>query len=70
MSHDAIHFKEPVPDFKIVPSYEEPDWAEPRLIQGQGFENIGDRTFFWYGIWVAFDPEDARLYAVYVGKSQ
>ncbi len=64
VSHDAIHFKEPIPDFKIVPSYEEPDWAEPRLIQGQGFENIGDRTFFWYGIWVAFDqsgPTGVRL---------
>jgi hypothetical protein len=56
VSHDAVHFKEPVPDFKIVPSYEESDWAEPRLIQGQGFENVGDRTFFWYSIWVEFDP--------------
>ena len=64
VSHDAIHFKEPVPDFNIVPSYEEPDWAEPRLLQGQGFENIGDRTFSWYGIWVAFDrdgPTGVRL---------
>jgi len=51
VSRDAIHFREPVPDFKIVPSLEEPDRAEPRLTQGQGFENIGDRTLFWYGIW-------------------
>jgi hypothetical protein len=57
VSHDAMHFKEPVPDFKFVPSYEELDGAEPRLLQGQGFENIGDRTFFWYGIWVAADPK-------------
>lgn len=57
VSPDAIHFKEPIPDFKILPSYEEPDGAEPRLLQGQGFENIGDRTLFWYSIWVAFDPE-------------
>src|SRR5262249_13337191 len=57
ISHDAIHFKEPVPDFKIIPSYEEPDEAEPRLLQGQGFENIGDRTLFWYGIWVAANPK-------------
>ena len=64
VSPDAIHFKEPVPDFKIVPSYEESDGAEPRLIQGQGFENVGDRTFFWYSIWVAFDldsPTGVRL---------
>jgi hypothetical protein len=57
VSRDAIHFKEPVPDFKIVPAYEEADFAEPRLIQGQGFENVGDRTFFWYSIWVAFNME-------------
>ena len=56
VSHDAIHFSEPVPDFKIIPSAEEPDNAEARLIQGQGFENIGDRTFVWYGIWVADNP--------------
>jgi hypothetical protein len=57
VSHDALHFKEPVPDFKLVPSYEEIDEAEPRLLQGTGFENVGDRTFFWYSIWVAADPK-------------
>jgi hypothetical protein len=51
VSPDALHFKEPVPDFKIVPSFEELDRAEPRLTQGQAFENIGDQTMFWYGIW-------------------
>jgi hypothetical protein len=56
VSHDAIHFKEPIPDFKIVPSFEEDDRAEPRLTQSQGFENIGDRSFVYYGIW----PESDR----------
>lgn len=51
VSNDALHFKEPIPDFKIVPSYEESDGAWPRLLQGQGFENIGDRSIFWYGAW-------------------
>ncbi len=51
VSPDALHFKEPIPDFKIVPSFEEVDRAEPRLTQGQAFENIGDRTYFYYGIW-------------------
>ncbi len=51
VSNDAMHFKEPVPDFKMVPAYEEPDGASPRLLQGQGFENIGDRSIFWYGAW-------------------
>ncbi len=51
VSNDGIRFREPVPDFKIVPSLEEPDRAEPRLTQGQAFLNIGDRTFHYYGIW-------------------
>jgi hypothetical protein len=50
-SSDALHFKEPIPDFKIVPSAEESDRAEQRLTQGQAYLNIGDRTFFYYGIW-------------------
>ena len=53
VSNDAIHFKEPIPDFKLVPAYEDEQRAEPRLIQGQGFENIGDRTIFYYSIWTA-----------------
>jgi hypothetical protein len=55
VSHDGIHFKEPLPDFKIIPSFEEDDRAEPRLTQGQGFQNIGDRTFVYYGIWTEND---------------
>ncbi|OAI57827.1 hypothetical protein AYO49_01815 [Verrucomicrobiaceae bacterium SCGC AG-212-N21] len=51
VSPDALHFKEPIPDFKIVPGAEEVDRAEPRLTQGQAFLNIGDRTHFYYGVW-------------------
>jgi hypothetical protein len=51
VSNNAINFREPLPDFKIVPSLEEPDRAEPRLTQGQAFLNVGDRTFHYYGIW-------------------
>jgi hypothetical protein len=51
VSDDGILFREPVPEFKIVPSLEEPDRAEARLTQGQAFLNIGDRTFHYYGIW-------------------
>ena len=55
VSHDGIHFKEPLPDFKIIPSFEEDDRAEQRLTQGQAFHNIGDRTFVYYGIWTEND---------------
>ena len=57
ISSDAVHFKEPIPDFKILPAYEEDDGAEARLTQGQGFENIGDRTVLYYGIWTAQVPD-------------
>jgi hypothetical protein len=63
-SHDALHFKEPVPDFKIIPSFEEDDRAEPRLTQGEGFQNTGDRTVVYYGIWTENDrnsPTGVRI---------
>ncbi len=55
VSHDGLQFKEPLPDFKMIPSFEEGDRAEPRLTQGQAFHNIGDRTFVYYGIWTEVD---------------
>ena len=61
VSNDALHHREPVPDFPFVSSsqdgwYTLPDGDPsitkyPALIQGQGFENIGDETMFWYGPW-------------------
>lgn len=55
VSNDGLHYKEPLPDFKIIPSFEEDDRAEPRLTQGQAFHNIGNRTFVYYGIWTEVD---------------
>ena len=64
VSNDALHYKEPLPDFPMVSAAED-SWGEkrrdslnlnfPALIQGQGFENIGDETLFWYAPW----PEEA-----------
>ncbi len=51
VSNDAMHFREPIADFKMIRCEEEPDGAYPCLIQGQGFENIGDQTLVWYGAW-------------------
>ncbi len=55
VSNDGLHFREPLPDYKIVPSFEENDRAERRLTQGQAFQNIGNRTFVYYGIWPEID---------------
>jgi hypothetical protein len=63
LSHDGLHHEEPVPDFRLVPAREQPqsdpDW--PALQQGQGFENVGDRTLFWYSSWRANDRVGVRL---------
>jgi hypothetical protein len=56
LTHDGMHFHEPVPDFKMIKSVEE-NWAldsmgsSPRITQGQGFINHGDRTITYYGHW-------------------
>jgi hypothetical protein len=63
VSHDLLHFHEPIPDFRMVPSRETPfPWLPsglpmplemaPAVMQGQGFANIGDETLFWYSVWV------------------
>jgi hypothetical protein len=63
VSHDALHFYEPIPDFRIIESKETPDWwlpdgttraldRAPAIMQGQGFANVGEETLFWYSIWV------------------
>ena len=58
VSHDAMHFTEPVPDFRMVHSYEirgpkasSGSYAAPRLLQRNAFANIDDRTVYWFSIW-------------------
>ena len=51
VSNDAIHFREPIPDFKMIPGSEEIDGAGPALMQMQGFENVADQTLVWYIAW-------------------
>lgn len=64
VSNDALHYREPIPDFPIVSAAED-SWRLkrreslvlnfPALIQGQGFENVDDETWFRYAPW----PEEA-----------
>jgi len=49
ISNDGLHFREPLPDWTFTRIGEDgKDWDEAGLAQGQGFENIGDKTFIWY----------------------
>ena len=59
VSNDALHYREPIPDFRIVEAGEDDFEHLPTpmyfkhagLVQGQGFENVGEETLFWYAPW-------------------
>ena len=51
VTHDGLQYKEPIPDFKFVPSYEEIDSSSNALSHGQAMANVGDNTFVWYEAW-------------------
>ncbi|MDI7275385.1 MAG: hypothetical protein QME94_05365 [Anaerolineae bacterium] len=64
LSHDAIHFHEPIPGFRFIPAREQPGspmGVGPALMQGQGMENIGDRTLYWYSLWRGTDGSGVRM---------
>ncbi len=51
MSNDGIHFREPVPDFKVIARGKEGEWDDIALIQGHAFVNEGEKTMLWYSHW-------------------
>ncbi|NLX96773.1 MAG: hypothetical protein GXY83_11400 [Rhodopirellula sp.] len=51
ISNDGLHFREPIRDFVLIPRGEEGQWDQGGLLQGQGFANVGDQTYHWYGSW-------------------
>ena len=69
VSADALHYREPIPDFRIVAAAEDAwdpipariDLKFPALMQGQGFENIGDQTLFWYTPWPEHRGDGIRV---------
>jgi hypothetical protein len=64
LSHDAVHYHEPIPGFRFIPAREQPDSPRgvgPSLMQGQGMENLGDRTLYWYSLWRGTEGSGVRL---------
>ncbi len=51
ISNDGVHFREPRPDFAMIQPGGDGDWDRHGLIHGQGFENVGDKTYLYYGTW-------------------
>jgi len=63
VSNDALHYREPIPDFRFMPAYEEvgvPLGCGPALSHGQGLFNIGDQTMLCYECWPVTDVRLAR----------
>lgn len=64
ITHDALHYHEPIPGFRMVPASEQPGTPygiAPALVQGQGVENVGDRTLYWYGMWRGTPGSGVRM---------
>jgi hypothetical protein len=51
VSNDGIHFREPVPGFKVIARGKEGEWDDVALLQGHAFVNEGDKTMIWYSHW-------------------
>ncbi|MCX6623118.1 MAG: hypothetical protein NTY38_19035 [Acidobacteria bacterium] len=58
ISNDGIHFREPQPDFVFLPPGETGAWDQHGLLHGQGFENVGQETYVYYGAWDLSAAED------------
>jgi len=55
VSNDGLNFREPVHEWTFLPRGADGQWDQGGLLQGQGFENIGNETFIYYGAW---DPRN------------
>ena len=70
VSSDGLHYREPIPGYPIVAAAEDgfaklPEGHTyvnfPALMQGQGFENIGEETLFWYAPWPEQSSNGVRV---------
>lgn len=53
LSNDGISFREPAHEMDFIKCGPDGSWDQGGLMQGQGFENVGDKTYIYYG---AADP--------------
>jgi len=51
ISNDGLNFREPAHEWTIIKHGDDGKWDQGGVIQGQGFENIGEHTFLYYGAW-------------------
>lgn len=51
ISNDGLHFREPIPGFKIVPRGIEGQWDGGSLVPAHAFVNTDTHTYLYYGAW-------------------
>ncbi|MCB1077522.1 MAG: hypothetical protein KDM64_06795 [Verrucomicrobiae bacterium] len=51
VSNDGYSFREPLHEWTFLERGPDGAWDQGGLLQGQGFENVGDQTFLYYGAW-------------------
>jgi hypothetical protein len=51
VSNDGVAFREPAHEWTFIHRGDDGAWDQGGVIQGQGFENVGDQTFVYYGSW-------------------
>lgn len=51
LSQDGVHFSEPKAEWTFIERGPDGAWDQGGLLQGQGFENVGEETWIYYGAW-------------------
>jgi hypothetical protein len=51
VSNDGLTFREPAHEWTFLQRGDDGAWDQGGLLQGQGFENVGDQTLIYYGAW-------------------
>jgi len=51
ISNNGVHFREPIPSFKVLEHGGEGEWDSIALLQGHAFVNVDDKTYVWYSHW-------------------
>ncbi|MBK8094028.1 MAG: hypothetical protein IPK32_19180 [Verrucomicrobiaceae bacterium] len=51
LSNDGQQFREPEHEWTFLERGKDGEWDQGGVLQGQGFENIGEKTLIYYGAW-------------------
>lgn len=58
VSNDGVNFREPAHEWTFLKRGDDGAWDQGGLLQAQGFENVGEQTYIYYGAW---DPRQWKV---------